>query len=239
MQSSWKNMLLAFCAAATAATAGYPVAARASDVPANCTGCDLSGADFHNRDLRTVKWVGVDLSNADLSGSDLRGARLVGADLEHVKLAGARLDGAQLVGANLSDSQLTSISFAGARIVGADFNRSDLNRSSFAGDRLVGVDFRHAALRDANFAGTVLCYRGRYDGRIGCSDFGGADLRGANFHGALICDSNDRVVIRDHGDTITTNNGEDEGADDSHCRALDAATLRSEGHADLNGAQGI
>jgi len=238
MQSSWKNMLLAFCAAATAATAGYPVAARASDVPANCTGCDLSGADFHNRDLRTVKWVGVDLTGADLRGADLRGAQLVGADLERVRLTGARLDGSHLVGADLSGSQLTSIDFAGSRLIGTDFAKSDLSGSSFAGDQVVGADFSGAALRGVSFANAVLCYRDEWDGHVGCSDFRGADLHGANFRGALLCDSHDRVRDYD-GTTSITTNGPDDDAVQERCRALDAATLRSRAHANLDGAQGI
>ncbi len=221
MTERLKTLVYLFCAL-LAAPALAPVAVLASTggVPANCTGCDLSHMDFQGRDLRSVTWTGVDLQNADLRGADLRGAHLVGADMEHVRMAGAKVNGAKLVGADMEDSDLRSLDFTGADLIGTDFERSNLSGTTFAGDKIVGASFRDSLSQNVNFSNTTLCFRNR-DGRVACSDFRGADLRGANFQGAQICDSHD-----------------DED-DPAHCWALDAATLRSEGHANLAGARGI
>lgn len=96
--------------------------------------------------------------------------------------------------------------------------------------QLIGDGFRDANLRNVNFQGAALCAHDTdidedngnevvRTGRLHCSDFSGADLRGANFHGAQICDYAGRHESR-------------------RCTALDAATLRNLGHANLDGAEG-
>ncbi|HEU5478814.1 MAG TPA: pentapeptide repeat-containing protein, partial [Candidatus Tumulicola sp.] len=116
---------------------------------------------------------------------------------------------------------------AGVEVVGSDFNDSNLSGASLQNARLVADDFNGANLRNVNFQGAALCAHDdsvdddgavRY-GRLHCSDFSGADLHGANFRGAQICDYAGRGRA-------------------GRCTALDAATLRNLGHANLDGAEG-
>jgi serine/threonine-protein kinase len=96
---------------------------------------DLSGAVFHQSNLKQVNLQGATLSNADfgraslnradlrdtnlvrayLSNADLEGADLRGADLSYAYLVNANLRGANLCGANLTGAKLTPEQLATAR----------------------------------------------------------------------------------------------------------------------------
>jgi serine/threonine protein kinase, bacterial len=96
---------------------------------------DLSGAVFHQANLKQINLQGANLFNADfgkaslnranlrdtnlvrayLSNADLEGADLRGADLSHAYLVNANLRGANLCGANLTGAKLTPEQLAQAR----------------------------------------------------------------------------------------------------------------------------
>ncbi|NDJ19101.1 serine/threonine-protein kinase [Myxacorys almedinensis] len=96
---------------------------------------DLSGAVFHQSNLRQINLQGANLFNADfgraslnranlrdanlgrayLSNADLEGADLRGADLSHAYLLNANLRGTNLCGANLTGAKLTEEQLVMAR----------------------------------------------------------------------------------------------------------------------------
>ncbi len=81
-----------------------------------CSGCDLSKANFAEKNL-----AGADLSNAKLNGANLSGANLVGANLRFADLTGtdlryADLRQANLDGANWRKAILCSTTLPGGQI---------------------------------------------------------------------------------------------------------------------------
>lgn len=234
------------------ALAGALALAPASGLPAVCIGCDLARADLHGRDLHAVKWVGTDLRSADLRAANLRGAHLAGVDFTGADLRGADLRDASLAGVDLRDAKLDGARFEGARLAGVDLSRStfaglpdaqvrallgqcagcdvehvDLHGRDLHGIAVVGSSFRDSDLRGANVSGATLCSHSEHIshngdveniGRIVCADLAGADLRGTDLRGVQLCDE-------------VRGNRRD-------CRAVDAATLRTAAHANLDGAVG-
>lgn len=78
---------------------------------ANLQGANLFNADFgraslHRANLRDTNLAQAYLSNADLEGADLRGSDLTQAYLLNANLRGANLCGANLTGAKLTEEQL-------------------------------------------------------------------------------------------------------------------------------------
>ena len=94
---------------------GVPTGLAGSDCVAakDCSGLDLTGADFAGRDLTGVKFIDTDLTKAifgagtwqkrlDLSGVDFTGATLTGAYLGFTDLRKATLTSADLSSADLT-----------------------------------------------------------------------------------------------------------------------------------------
>ncbi len=93
----------------------------------HCPGCDLSGAQIVDEDLRKAYLPGADLAGANLlvtnlSGADLSGANLEGADLTQAVLLGTILDGANLKNATVQDADFTGASLSGTDIAGTAMN---------------------------------------------------------------------------------------------------------------------
>jgi uncharacterized protein YjbI with pentapeptide repeats/beta-lactamase regulating signal transducer with metallopeptidase domain len=163
---------------------------------AHCIGCDLSGRDLRNADLRGTKLTGVDLSHADLrgavldgstwSGVDLSHARLDGASLVNVSFSGVDIEGITLTGAHTDGLRMTGVSLSGMDLhalnvralldscTGCDLAGADLHGLDLHGIHLIGADLQNANLRGANLSGA------QFTG----ADLEGADLRGARIDGA-------------------------------------------------------
>ncbi|HML94771.1 MAG TPA: pentapeptide repeat-containing protein [Thermodesulfobacteriota bacterium] len=97
-----------------------------------CVGCDLSGANFFDADLREIDLGGAILddtilANSNLSGANLSGASLRNADLTKANLEGADLSGADLTGAILINARLKNADLDGANLEGADLMGTGLS----------------------------------------------------------------------------------------------------------------
>lgn len=138
---------------------GVPTGLAGSDCVAakDCSGLDLTGADFAGRDLTGVKFIDTDLTKAifgagtwqkrlDLSGVDFTGATLTGAylgftDLRKATLTSADLSSADLTAAFLDGQVLTGVKFIDANLEHARFTGADIRGADFTNAKLMGVDF--------------------------------------------------------------------------------------------------
>ena len=138
---------------------GVPTGLAGSDCVAakDCSGLDLTGADFAGRDLTGVKFIDTDLTKAifgagtwqkrlDLSGVDFTGATLTGAylgftDLRKATLTSADLSSADLTAAFLDGQVLTGVKFIDANLEHALFTGADIRGADFTNAKLMGVDF--------------------------------------------------------------------------------------------------
>lgn len=75
---------------------------------ANLFNADFGRANLNRANLRDTNMAQSYLSNADLQGADLRGADLTQAYLLNANLRGANLCGANLTGAKITEEQLTT-----------------------------------------------------------------------------------------------------------------------------------
>jgi hypothetical protein len=110
-----------------------------------CVGCDLSGANLYNADLRDVDLEGAKLNDAILANADLSGANLKGAELRNADLTGAKLKGATLAGADL----------ANAILINSDLSDADLTAANMEGADVTGADLTDAQMKDAVTTGVV------------------------------------------------------------------------------------
>ncbi|HEV2336363.1 MAG TPA: pentapeptide repeat-containing protein, partial [Stellaceae bacterium] len=97
-----------------------------SQVDANLTNADLTGANIRLVDLTGATLTGATLTNADLTGAtlvnaNLSGANLSGATLHNATGGGVDLSGADLTGADLHNANLTSATLTGADLSGTNF----------------------------------------------------------------------------------------------------------------------
>ncbi len=109
-----------------------------------CEGCDLSGANLYNADLRGVDLEGAKLNDAILANADLTGANLNGAVLKNADLTGANLSGAVLAGADLTNavlinSDLTDADLTAANMEGADITGANVTEAQLTGAVTTGV----------------------------------------------------------------------------------------------------
>lgn len=103
----------------------------------HCPGCDLSGAEIVDEDLRKAYLPGADFSGANLLVTTFAGADLSGADLEGADLSLGVFTGAILDGANLRGAKVEGADFAGASLSGADV-------TGVVWDGASGADLRQA-----------------------------------------------------------------------------------------------
>lgn len=120
--------------------------ARAHDTRgiADCTKCDLTGANMAHGFFQFANMIDADLSGANFDGANMAGAQLnnakaLKASFVFTNFSGARLDGADLSGANLSHAWLNWTWFAGAKLDGADFTGARM-----PGAQLYGADLSKA-----------------------------------------------------------------------------------------------
>ena len=109
-----------------------------------CEGCDLSGADLSNTNLRSAKLFGANLRNANLSWAnlyraDLYFANLRYADLQNANLQDADLKHAEMQYANLRDADLT----------GADMHAGKSDHFD--------TDLKHATWTDGSTCESMSC----------------------------------------------------------------------------------
>ncbi|MGC9668327.1 pentapeptide repeat-containing protein [Planosporangium sp. 12N6] len=107
---------------------------------------DLSRANLHRANLRSL-W----LDHVDLSDADLAGAAAESANLTRVKL-----ERADLRQAGLARSRLENVGLQGARLGGADLRAAALSRSDLGGADVRGADLSGASLFDSNLRGARL-----------------------------------------------------------------------------------
>ena len=133
-----------------------------------CAGCNLSGANFFDADLRKVDLSGANLDDAILADSNLNGANLSGASLRNADLTKANLEGANLSGADLTGAILIN-----AKLRNADFDGANLDGADLAGTRLANVT--PGALISPNGASELVSVSGIFDatpGVVQCSSAG-------------------------------------------------------------------
>ena len=88
-------------------------------------GCDFSGADLRDQDLRGISLTGVDLSDADLRGANLTDTKFSGVDFSGARLSGANVTGANFVGCDFSNVDLHNLDLSKAQFVGDKFDGSN------------------------------------------------------------------------------------------------------------------
>jgi hypothetical protein len=140
-----RNASFLFMAAISAFFAVHP---KAEAQPAPVTGqvfscpfCDLSKAQFGQKDLTNANLQGAILAGADLRGADLRGAILDRADLTDADLRGAKLGPSAKGRASLSAAKLTN-----ARLGGASLDQTDVTFIEKAVLDATGADFSRALI---------------------------------------------------------------------------------------------
>ncbi|MBW4537906.1 MAG: pentapeptide repeat-containing protein [Myxacorys chilensis ATA2-1-KO14] len=93
---------------------------------------DLSGAVFHQSNLRQINLQGANLSNADFGRSSLKHANLRDANLVRAYLSNADLEGADLRGADLSHAYLLNANLRGTNLCGANLTGAKLSEEQLA-----------------------------------------------------------------------------------------------------------
>ena len=121
-----------------------------------CAGCDLSGANFFDADLREVDLSGAILDDAILSDANLADANLSGASLKNADLSKANLEGANLSGADLTGAILINAKLKNANLDGANLENADL-----AGTKLANAV--PGALLAQNAASSLVSASGIFD----------------------------------------------------------------------------
>jgi Pentapeptide repeats (8 copies) len=150
---------------------------------------DLSGADLHGADLRTVNMRGAKLEGAELGDANLRGATLVYSHLKKAYLLGAHLEktnlnGSDLAEANLNEANLSEASLRDASLVGASLDQTHLNGANLTGANLSrthmgGTILIGADLTDADLSEAQISYKADFSGVI-YEPKGTPDLREIN-----------------------------------------------------------
>ena len=93
---------------------------------------DLSGAVFHQSNLRQIHLQGANLSNADFGRASLNHANLRDANLVRAYLSNADLEGADLRGADLSHAYLLNANLRGTNLCGANLTGAKLSEEQLA-----------------------------------------------------------------------------------------------------------
>jgi len=123
-----------------------------------CQECDLTNADFRNRDFRFADLRRANLQFANLSGAKFYWANLYRADLTGANLLETDLSGANLYGSKIVSAEATGAIFRGADLRDIDFRRTNLSGADFSpfnvlwywATQVSGANFLEANLHKAN-----------------------------------------------------------------------------------------
>ena len=176
---------------------GVPEGLDGSDCVAakDCSGLDLTGADFTRRDLTGVKFIGTTLEDAILAGADMTGAKFIDADLSgarfglKAKLANADLTGAKLYGAELYGADLSGATLTRATLTRVEFNLPVRGGpggwpANLSGAKLDGATLNGATLESVNLTGADLSGAHLEEAVLASADLTGAKLIGAKLMNA-------------------------------------------------------
>jgi uncharacterized protein YjbI with pentapeptide repeats len=145
----------------------------------DCSGQDLTGADFRNQDLTAVRFTDANLTRAYFGGANLTRADFTGAGLLQTGLSNTNLTSANLSGADLKYQDLRGVTLDGANLTNANLTGARLWGRATAGlatATVVGANFTDQKFDSGNLAGTSLKWAGK--------DLTGVNLTGANMTGA-------------------------------------------------------
>jgi uncharacterized protein YjbI with pentapeptide repeats len=122
---------------------------------------DLSRANLHGAQLRTLWLDNVDLSGADLTravgeSANLTGVKLARADLHRAVLKNSRLENVGLQRARLGETNLRTVGFTRSDLAGADLRNADLSGASLFDSNLRGARLDGAKL-DRTIWSNVIC----------------------------------------------------------------------------------
>ena len=151
----------------------------------DCSGQDLTGADFRNQDLTAVRFTDANLTRAYFGGANLTRADFTGAGLLQTELSNTNLTDANLSGADLKYQDLRGVTLDGANLTNANLIGARLAGRTAAGlatATLVGANFTGQRFDSGNLAGTTLKWAGK--------DLTGVNLSGANMTGADLTRAN-------------------------------------------------
>lgn len=145
----------------------------------DCSGQDLTGADFEGLDISDVDFTGANMTRSGFRGTKVENGRLAGANLKDATFVNANLRGADLTGVNLDGAAVLS----GGDLLSASF--TDFTGANFtdATMRGFGVVFNGATMANANFT-NVNFGPGTTSFRSGWTNLNKSDLTGAIFSGA-------------------------------------------------------
>lgn len=93
---------------------------------------DLSGAVFHQSNLKQINLQGANLFNTDFGRASLNRANLRDANLARAYLSNADLEGADLRGADLSYAYLLNANLRSANLCGANLTGAKLTPEQLA-----------------------------------------------------------------------------------------------------------
>lgn len=211
---------------------------------AKFTGADLHGTKFDNANLTQAEFTGVSFKQTSFAGANLTGVKLVGVqldkatadalssahglksctgcDLRMISLSHGDYSDVRFVGVDMEGGNLDEASFVRASLIGANLRSSSASRTNFTDAELVGTDFREANLSGAVLLNAVVCSPQRTTESDGaytvsgesCIDLTRAKLAGTDLRGIRYCEHNETA-----------------------CRPVTAAELRTHAHADLSGAR--
>jgi len=160
--------------------------------------------EFHQSQLRGVRWQGRHFNGADFKGSDFTQAQLQQAQLCKVnfsnsQLAQSRLSDAQLAkswfkradlqraqlnGANLQEAQMKQACLAWARLEGADCRKASLIATNLEHANLKGADFSLAVLSGADLRFAEMSHANLQRANLSGANLSGANLRWVDLSGA-------------------------------------------------------
>jgi uncharacterized protein YjbI with pentapeptide repeats len=146
-----------------------------------CPGCDMTGADLSNQNLRgayypVARLAGTMLTNVDLRSSDLTGAYI--GPSSSAPTVGPDLTGAQFWNANLWGATLEKVTAHNASFIYANLYQAFLD-GNFDNAQFQNANLTAAGAANAYFANAAFSHA-----YIGQMNLSGAILENANFVGA-------------------------------------------------------
>ena len=151
----------------------------------DCSGKDLTGADFEKADLSGVNFQSSTLKNVNFRESNLTNAKfaqavLVGANLEFANFTKAILTGAILGRTNWLFTNMTGADLRDVWMVDFSFDYVNFSDANLSGAKLFNSTFQHGQLIRANLTDADMS-----NAKVIRTDLTGADLRGANLAGIV------------------------------------------------------
>ncbi len=125
-----------------------------SSAELNFTDSNLSGGDYHKKDLTQLELKGAKFCKANLQGAILNKVNLTGASFEGADLTGAKLNEVILDGANLQQAVLLNAELKEASLKNADLKEANLKNAKFIKAKLEGAVFHRCRIDcDSDFSG--------------------------------------------------------------------------------------